>query len=291
MNAYRETALAFACEQATLIGVVAEPPEPAQHDLGLLIVVGGPQYRAGSHRHFVQLARTVAASGYPAMRFDSRGMGDSSGEPPGFEHQSADIGAAIAAFQSAVPSVRRVVLWGLCDGASAALLYLDERGPDAPVAGLCLLNPWVRTEATLAQVHVKHYYVQRLRQKEFWLKLLSGGVAAKAVRGLWDNLRKARGTATAVGSAAAALPYTQRMARAWAAFGGAVQLVLSGNDLTAREFEQAWSTDPAWAAAANNGRLQTVRLERADHTLSAPADMQAADAALLEWLAPVRGSH
>ena len=42
---------------------------------------------------------------------------------------------------------------------------------------MALLNPWVRSEATLAKAHVKHYYVQRLLSKEFWAKLVSGGLA------------------------------------------------------------------------------------------------------------------
>ena len=50
-----ETALTFACQGETLLGVLSEPPSPT--DTCMLIVVGGPQYRAGSHRLFVQLAR------------------------------------------------------------------------------------------------------------------------------------------------------------------------------------------------------------------------------------------
>jgi hypothetical protein len=42
------------------------------------------------------------------------------------------------------------------------------------IAGLVLLNPWVRSEVSLAQTHIKHYYGQRLLQGEFWRKLLSG---------------------------------------------------------------------------------------------------------------------
>ena len=42
----------------------------------VLVVVGGPQVRAGSHRHFVQLARHLATHGHAVMRFDVRGMGD-----------------------------------------------------------------------------------------------------------------------------------------------------------------------------------------------------------------------
>jgi len=62
--------------------VVSVPGEAdaAAADTGVLIVVGGPQYRVGSHRQFVMLARFLADHGVPCMRFDYRGMGDVSGE-------------------------------------------------------------------------------------------------------------------------------------------------------------------------------------------------------------------
>ncbi|MFB1029241.1 MAG: hydrolase 1, exosortase A system-associated, partial [Thauera sp.] len=75
----REIAQIFPCEGEELIGILALP-ETAVTRLGVLVVVGGPQYRVGSHRQFVLLARALAKSGVPCMRFDYRGMGDATGE-------------------------------------------------------------------------------------------------------------------------------------------------------------------------------------------------------------------
>lgn len=280
---YRETAHSFACEREQLIGVVAHPASPFRHDLGVLIVVGGPQYRAGSHRHFVQLARRAAEAGYPVMRFDCRGMGDSTGHPPGFEHQAADIAAAIAAFQAAAPSVRRVVLWGLCDGASASLLYLDEHGPDPRMAGLCLLNPWVRTGATEASARVRHYYLARLTQGVFWAKLLRGGVGIGALRGFLGQLGAQR-AASRRAAAASHQPYPCRMARAFNRFEGHLLLCLSGKDLTAREFEMVRDADALWTDKLAAASLRTYRAEPADHTFSVHRDQAALDDTVLEWI-------
>lgn len=107
---------------------------------GVLIIVGGPQYRVGSHRQFVLLSRRLAGEGYPAMRFDYRGMGDAGGAMRSFEDVRADIGAAIEAFQRAVPSLRRIVLWGLCDAASAALLYVRRRQTRDSAASFCSIR-------------------------------------------------------------------------------------------------------------------------------------------------------
>ena len=283
--AVRESALVFPCEGDRLVGVVSA----GHRDLGVVIVVGGPQYRAGSHRQFVLLARHLAAQGFPVLRFDVRGMGDSEGAQRPFDALTPDIAAAITALQSQQPQVRRVVLWGLCDGASAALLYLHER-PDPRVQGLVLLNPWVRSEASLARTHVKHYYRQRLLQREFWLKLLSGRVAGAAVRGLLDNLRKARGggSGTGTGSSAQALAFQQRMAAAWQGFGGGILLVLSGNDYTAREFQEFVRADPAWAGAMARPGLTVHEAAGADHTFSRIADRLAMELVTADWLQTLR---
>ena len=82
-----------------LIGVLHRPQTPSGASRGMVIVVGGPQYRVGSHRQFVLLARALAARGTPVLRFDLAGMGDSDGEFAGFERSAADIRAAIDALQ------------------------------------------------------------------------------------------------------------------------------------------------------------------------------------------------
>ncbi len=176
-----------------MLGIVSVPaPSSPQVSTGVVIVVGGAQYRVGSHRQFVQLARFLAAAGYPVLRFDFPGMGDSPGEPVPFDDSAAHIAAAIDALHSSHPvKVDRVVLWGLCDGASASLLYMQAR-QDRRVAGMVLLNPWVRSEAGLARAQVKHYYRQRLMEPAFWRKLAAGGVGWQALRGLGRNLRAMR---------------------------------------------------------------------------------------------------
>lgn len=260
-----EQVLTFSCGGKRLLGVLSLPAAPAQ--TAVVIVVGGPQYRAGSHRQFVLLARHLAGAGHPVLRFDVRGMGDSEGAPRGFEALSEDIGAAIDALQRSLPAVSRVVLWGLCDGASAALLYCHETG-DARVAGLCLANPWVRSAASLARTQVKHYYADRLRQRGFWTKLLRGRVALAALGGLWRNLRAAR-SRTAPRTTAEPPSYQQRMASAWRDFDGDLLLLLSGRDYTAKEFSEYTSADAAWTDALQHPRLQSRHLQNADHTFSA----------------------
>ncbi len=284
----REEALAFECLGEHLIGIVSLPPEPTS-DLGLVVVVGGPQVRTGSHRQFTSLCREVAAAGVAAMRFDVRGMGDSSGELRDFTGIDADIQAAIEALQRRLPQVRRVILWGLCDGASASLMYLHAAGArgraDPRVAGLVLLNPWVRSAQTLARTRVKHYYWDRLRQGDFWRKLLTGGVALGALRDLLGNLRAATSAASpAAARTDEALSFQDRMLLGAERFDGPLLWVLSGQDYTAQEFLELAAAQPRWRALLAAARSTRCDIAAADHTFSTQADQQALFQATVQWL-------
>jgi exosortase A-associated hydrolase 1 len=275
-----EQALSVECSGESLLGILHLPLAP--RDLGVIVIVGGPQYRAGSHRQFVLLARALADAGHAVLRLDVRGMGDSTGSPRDFEGVSTELRAAIDALLAAVPGLQRVALWGLCDGASAALLYLYERS-DPRVAGLCLLNPWVRSATSLAKTQVKHYYRQRLMERAFWSKLVSGQVALGAVAGLARALRSTFATPSQIEGDATS--YQQRMLAALVAFAGPVLLLLSEQDYTAREFEEFTTADAAWRAALGAGRCERVALAGADHTCSQMAARRAAEAATVAWLA------
>lgn len=262
---FSEQVVTFACAGEQMLGILALP-EQAQK-IGVLLLVGGPQYRVGSHRQFLLLSRTLAAAGYPTMRFDYRGMGDSEGDLRHFEAVNDDIAAAIAAFQAHCPQVTKLVLWGLCDAASSALLYWDAV-KDARVSGLVLLNPWVRSETSLARAHIKHYYGQRLLQAEFWRKLLTGKLGlGRAIGGFIGSLNSARQDKRSA-VATESLPFQKRMARGLATFPGTVLLLLSGNDYTAKEFLETVKADSAWAAALGQPSVTRVDIAEADHTFS-----------------------
>lgn len=276
-QAVQEQAFTVDCEGDTMVAVLHTPTQPTAgaDALGFVIVVGGPQYRAGSHRHFVTFARDLARAGYPALRFDARGMGDSTGELRSFEHISADIGSAVDALLKRQPQLRHVALWGLCDGASAAMLYLQQRR-DPRVSALCLVNPWVRSEASQARTQVKHYYRDRLRQPEFWRKLLSGKVAWTAVSGLARNVKTAFAAPDRHKTIGGQGSYQDRMLAGWQWFKRPTLLLLSGNDYTAKEFVEYAKSRPAWQHVLTSRSVEQLALAEADHTFS--------DAAAKHWV-------
>ena len=261
-----EEGVVFPCQGEELVGILH--PGAASASVGVLVVVGGPQYRVGSHRQFVLLARHLAAAGIPVLRFDYRGMGDSGGAPRDFTRVSADIAAAVEAFLRVVPGLGQVVIWGLCDAATAAAFYAPS---DARVCGLVLLNPWVHTEQGAAQTQLRHYYHRRLLQAEFWHKLIRLRFDwRQSWRSFRELVRRSGWLPGQVDGAAAAagrsLP--QRMVEGVGAFRGPVLVVLSGNDLTAAEFRDCMAASQEWRAIMRRPAVRCRDLSEADHTFS-----------------------
>lgn len=162
--------IAFPCGDATLAGSLDE----AAGSIGLLLAMGGSQTRIGSHRMYERLAKALADKGYPCFRYDRRGVGDSTGEDPGFRGSGPDLKAAAVAFRKEAPALQRLIGFGLCDGATALALYGDEAGLD----GIILANPWLVEveEGAPAPAAVRAHYRKRLFSWAGWKALLTGAV-------------------------------------------------------------------------------------------------------------------
>ena len=118
--------LSFDCQGSALGGSL----DPADGGTGLLLVTGGTQTRIGSHRMYERLTAALAASGWPCFRFDRRGVGDSEGDDPDFRESGPDLAAAAAAFRREQPQLKRLIGFGLCDGASTLALHGKAAGLD-----------------------------------------------------------------------------------------------------------------------------------------------------------------
>lgn len=245
-----------------MLGLLSMPPE-SEPSTGVIIVNGGAQYRAGAHRLFVQLARHLATQGHAVLRFDLPGQGDSPGQPVSFEATAPHIGAAIDALRQHLPQLTNMALLGLCDGASASLLYLHAR-PDPSITHLILLNPWVRSEVSLAKAQIKHYYLQRLLMPDFWKKLLMGGVGWSALRELAQKTIQARRKPAPNREQG----FQDRMAQAWHNFDGSILLLLSESDQTAQEFKAHTGHATPWRLWDQHKGLTVEALPQADHTCS-----------------------
>lgn len=222
--------ISFDCAGAQLIGTLDE----AEGTAALLIVTGGNELRAGAWNGQAQFAARIAAAGFPVLRFDRRGVGDSAGDNAGFTGSAADIAAALDALKAHAPHVTRVVGFGNCDGATALAL-----SGGAGFDGLVLSNPWTieasdgEEPAAVPPAAVRAHYLQRLKDPRAILRLLKGGVAiGKLFASLRDALRPA--------------PPPSSLAQEFAAglkrFKGPVAILLAGRDRTAQVFAASWNS-------------------------------------------------
>jgi exosortase A-associated hydrolase 1 len=287
-----ERFIRFPCGVDTLAAILHE----GKGATGVVVVVGGFQYRVGSHRQFVLLARELAAAGIPTLRFDCRGMGDSSGHFRGFEYIEDDIRSAIDAFHKEQPGLDRVVLWGLCNAAASNLFYAAK---DPRVAGLVLINPWVRTEEGLARTILRHYYIGRILSAAFWRRLFRGEVRIGAsvgslARAVWTVLGgrpkaplRPEATADLVKWGELGLPdesLPERMRDGLRRFRGPVLFQLSQNDLTGREFDGMWKRARAWRRLMARANVTIHYLPNADHTYTTREHLDEASRVTRDWV-------
>jgi exosortase A-associated hydrolase 1 len=164
------------------------------------------------------------------------------------------------------------VIWGLCDAASAALFYAYQ---DARVAGLVLLNPWIFTKQGAAKTYLKYYYWQRLTSQSFWRKLFAFKFDyMESIKSLRSFIKQAKNSASNESSEIASdiidmeLPLPIRMSESLRQFTKPVLFILSGQDLTAKEFIDVTNNDAEWQLLINSPRVNKYYFPEADHTFS-----------------------
>jgi len=113
------------------------------------------QTRVGAQRLYVHVARFMALHGVAVLRFECRGLADGSGPWPGIQTLAPDIDQCLRL----CPGVDGVMLWGLSDGATAAMLYAVT---DTRVKSLFLVNPYVDNQRQQARAMVRNYYLWRV---------------------------------------------------------------------------------------------------------------------------------
>ena len=147
--------------------------------------------------------------------------------------------------------------------------------PGPAITGLVLLNPWVHTNQGAAKVYLKHYYLARLFEPEFWSKIWSRSFNySKATQSLTKILTQALSGRSREANVKNAdiicdpnnLPV--RMLDGLSHFEGKVLLITSGNDLTAQEFLSLVRSSREWKKLLSSSRISCLNLPAANHTFS-----------------------
>lgn len=160
-----------------LSGVVSLPPSGGAPATGVVLMNAGVIHRIGPHRFNVKLARRLAHQGFPVIRIDLTGLGDSavpSNALP-YETQSvADLQAAMDSL-SALTGATSFLLAGICSGArnAWATALADER-----VRGIWMLDGhFLPTKKTPL-----HFWSRKVAHEGLWP--LSRRLALRMVRQL-----------------------------------------------------------------------------------------------------------
>lgn len=178
-------------------------PAPNRDKPAIVLLNAGSVHRVGPNRSFVRMARRWAALGYPVLRMDMSGIGDSphaEGCPENLPYPRDAVLDAQAAMNALSERgiASRFILAGLCSGADIAFrtAVLDSR-----VCGAWMINPqafYFESSDTLkafmhAELEAK-YYRSGLFDAARWKKLLSGKVnlryVAKIFRGKAESVIK-----------------------------------------------------------------------------------------------------
>lgn len=257
------------CEGASLVGIINKPDNPSKAGV-VIVVAGGPQYRVGAHRQFVTLARMLSARNISSLRFDHRGTGDSGGEFRGFVDMYVDIRSAIDSLCAEVPELDNIVLWGECESATAIAFYAYT---DSRVKGIFMVNPWIRTEEGEAKTFLKHYYWNRLFEKEFWLKLKSGKFSLNNsvksfIQLLHSSRVKTKDSKVSGSDELAKLPLPERLEKSCKIYVGKIFTLTSGKDYIAQEFKDYISDSEVWQKMIDDKKMIFEDIIDSDHTFS-----------------------
>lgn len=130
-----------------LFGIMTEPVERPTSLPWIVMLNAGAAYRIGPGRIHVAMARQLAALGYPCLRLDINGIGDSVTADPEKENDSyaatafRDVGLVCEYLHAQQPA-RSIVLLGLCSGAYVAFQSAAQL-PHSAILESILINPLV----------------------------------------------------------------------------------------------------------------------------------------------------
>ena len=153
----RERVVQFGPKQS-LVGILTTGRAASSELPHVVIVNAGIVHRVGPNRLYVDMARSIAALGYPVLRFDLAGLGDSDAVNGGaslLESAIQDVQQAMDHLQQTRQATQFLV-FGLCSGANYAMAtaFSDRR-----VIGVMMIDPSVSRTTRSKLVHA----MRRLR--------------------------------------------------------------------------------------------------------------------------------
>lgn len=173
----RERALCFG-EGRRLLGILTTPVTASPDAPAILIPNTGVDHRVGPNRLHVLIARALAEIGFPTLRMDLSGMGDSLPPPAGRSNSSVDDQRAALDELARLDIATRFLVIGLCSGGHDAhqLTVADPR-----VVGGAFMDHYAYPTSGFKQ----RYWMERLfdlRRIGNFLRRKFGGIGLRDKR-------------------------------------------------------------------------------------------------------------
>lgn len=154
----------------SLVGVVTEPERavPRRNQPAAILLNAGLIHRIGPNRINVQIARRLAASGFPALRLDLAGIGDSENRTDDLSLKDGIVSDAREAmdFMAREEGARQFIVMGICSGANNSLRIAAS---DARVIGAVPIEPY---HFSTPAYHF-YYFSRRLLDLRCWRRALT----------------------------------------------------------------------------------------------------------------------
>lgn len=292
----------------TLVGILHEPTAP-RRSCAVVLLAAGVKARVGPHGLYRRLTDMLVARGFPVLRFDFWGLGDSEGTatepllPDLYGSVSCgrfidDTRAAIA-FACETCGVERVVLAGLCGGAITGVL---TGARDPRVAGLLGLGLPVSVDGSnvdkvkymsAGQLEgIRRKYLRKLTDPKSWARLLSFKTDLRLLyRSLTVSLRKARKPSADTTRVAETAPpddnfnpYFRPSLLSMLGDKRPVMLIFSEADRLYWEFQEKFVQRYAFDPTAHRSHLEIAIVKDANHIFTFTEWQQDMLARSGEWL-------
>jgi alpha-beta hydrolase superfamily lysophospholipase len=168
-----------------LFGIISEATKSSAPTPWVVLLNSGAAHRIGPGRLHVQLSRHLASLGYPCLRMDIGGLGDSRAAPNREENDTyastafRDVAIACDYLQRLQPS-RPIILMGLCSGAYTAFQCAAQLPHPALIESI-MLNPltfcWKDgmslSDSPTHRLRAWHYYRSFIFNPTSWRQLLT----------------------------------------------------------------------------------------------------------------------
>lgn len=283
----REKAITFGANKS-LVGIYTRPAVDNPRLPGVILLNSGILHRIGASRLHVTIARMLAELGFPVMRFDFSGIGDSESrrDDLAFEESAPREVQDAMDRMEAVAGCQEFVIFGLCSGADVAF----QVGPmDRRITGLIQLDA---VAYRTWKWYVNHYG-PRILKPAVWVRFIGRALGRLFKSSSQDEKEE-------LDMETHALPTYVREFPPMADFAGSLE-VLAGRkvkqlyvftDGMYMDYNYRGQFEEAFSAIDFGDTLQVEYWPDADHIFRGPSPQKRLYATLNEWMCrnwPVAG--